>query len=365
MSEFNISEWVDEEENEQKHKVQSSSKNLFILAGTLLCGFDGKNWSYYPLIDQEKACEQIRSLKCPNIIEIPPKDKETLKTFFVTGGFDSIQKSTSKLCLTINKHENKEEEDFYFSLNFGFADMISPRYLHKTINIDDKFFLAIAGKNNNGWINDCEIYNLTNKKWENFDKLNNKRSNFDSIYINKKVFVFGGFEDSNKFCQNVIEMCDFSKEIISGIKWKVIDVKVPVFACSRIIKSNENSKLLIVGGCDQNQLKNEIYQFNVDTFEFSQVSKLKYPRANYHVLIENDSFYLVGGTFKSEIEIKNNNVVFVSNYIEKINLKNFNSEIIPFDKDLFLASISENVGKDVTIYQVETGLPYSTSLESN
>ena len=56
---FKISEWNDDdEENEAKENNQLPTKEtkskMLILIGTVICEFDGNDWTFFPLIDQDK-----------------------------------------------------------------------------------------------------------------------------------------------------------------------------------------------------------------------------------------------------------------------------------------------------------------------
>lgn len=363
---FKISEWRDDEEemevnlNNQQSTKQGKSKML-LLIGTVICEFDGNDWTYFPLIDQDKISDLVISLKCPSLLEIPPKTQLSLKTILLTGGFDSLQKNTSKLCLTINLNQSDNKEEFFYSLNFGYNDMIKPRYLHKTVNIDNKFFLSIGGKNNTGWLDDCELFLYETRKWIPFDKLNSRKSNFDALQLNKKVYVFGGFENTNKFSNSTIEVCDFNiTNDVSSIKWKVINVKFPLLASCRVSNSNQENHLLVLGGCDENQIKKEVYSFDTQKNEFNIVACLNTPRANFHLLNNKNELFIVGGTFKNTNDINN----ISTNFIEKLDLNTLKSVMVPFDQSIFLNNISFCVDRnDLNIISTELGLPYSTSIQ--
>lgn len=365
---FKISEWKDDDEevevkqNNQQPNKETKSK-MVLLVGTVICEFDGNDWTYYPLIDQDKISDLIISLKCPSLLQIPPKTEQTVTTFLLTGGFDTIKKATSKLCLTINRNQSDNKEEVFYSLNFGYNDMITPRFVHKTVNINDKYFLSIGGKNNSGWLNECELFVYESRKWIVFDKMNSKRSNFDAILLNQKIYVFGGFENVNKFSNHLVEVCDFSNtNNLSAIKWKALNVNFPSIACCRVLKSNEQNNIFLIGGCDENVMKKELYSFDTQKNELKQVGILNTPRANFHTLYENNDLYIIGGTFKNTSDINN----VSSNYIEKFDMKTFKSSLVTMDQNIFSSNISQCVDiSDVSIISSEFGLPYSTSTQTN
>ena len=360
MLEFKISEWKDDDDDSNKQEnITKDNGRLIILIGTLICEYNGDNWTYFPLVDQDKISDQIISLRCPALLEIPHKTDDVVNTLLLSGGFDSTKNQTSKQCFTINKYQSKKDEQYY-SLNFGYSDMIIPRFLHKTLNIDNKYFLTIGGKNDNSWLDDCEVFNFESRKWINFEKMNSKRSNFDAIYINKKVFVFGGFESFEKFSSNSIEMCDFNLNDISVIKWKVINIKFPLLSSCKVTKANFDNKLMIIGGCDENSVKNHIYLFDVDKYDFKILSNLTVSRANFHYFKDDDSFICIGGSFIKLYGIENK----VSNFIEKTNLSTMKSELINFDQIDFLNKIGYFIEENYfQIIKIENGLPYSTSIQ--
>jgi hypothetical protein len=365
---FKISEWNDDdEENEAKENNQLPTKEtkskMLILIGTVICEFDGNDWTFFPLIDQDKIGDLVISLKCPSLLEIPPKTEQAVKTFLLTGGFDTNKKATSKLCLTLNVNQSDNKDELFYSLNFGYNDMITPRFLHKTVNIDDKYFLSIGGKSNSGWLDDCELFLYESRKWIPFDKMNTKRSNFDALFLNKRVYVFGGFENVNKFSNNLIEVCDFSNtNNLSTIKWKVISVNFPSLACCRVLNSNQQNNILLIGGCDEHQIKKELYSFDTHKNELKQLGSLNTPRANFHTLHDKNELFIIGGTYKNTNDVNN----ISTNYIEKINLTSFKSALIPFDQNIFLNNISLCVdNNDLSIISSEFGLPYSTSIQIN
>jgi len=365
---FQISEWKDDDEEVEviENNLQSmkeTKSKMLLLIGTVICEFDGNDWTYFPLIDQDKIGDLVISLKCPSLLQIQPKTGQIVKTLLLTGGFDLNKKATSKLCLTINANQSENKDDLFYSLNFGYNDMITPRFLHKTVNIDDKYFLSIGGKNNSGWLDECELFLYESRKWIVFDRMNTKRSNFDAVLLNKRVYVFGGFENVNKFSNHLIEVCDFSNtNNLSAIKWKVINVNFSSLASCRVLKLNQQNNILLIGGCDENQIKKELYSFDTQKNEFKQLTCLDTPRANFHTLNDKNELFVIGGTFKNTNDVNN----ISTNYIEKIDMTTLKSSFVPFDQNIFLNNISLCVyNNDLTIISSEFGLPYFTSIQIN
>lgn len=349
---------IQEYDNEDTSQIHPSL-NLVIVTGKIISFFDGRDWWFSEAIDKEVGTEEFQYLRKQSIIEILPKDEDCLTCLLSTGGLNLYDKKVINHCFLINvKLEDKVP---YFFVSLGYPDMLTKRSLHNTLNIDNKYFLAIGGKNDSGWLKDCEVFNQQSKKWEAFPSMICARSNFDSVILNKKIFVYGGFSLKECFSEILIEYCEFNTELNKN-KWEAIKIEntsLPL-ACSKLFKYKED-KLLIIGGCDKTKLRNEVYEFDYVNNQIGKVTELKNGRTNFHLLPEQNNLFILGGSFKYEFTDKNGTTI--SNYIEKIDLKNLNTEkdITEYNMSYQL-EIVNNLGNKLDQQYYDPGFSLSASL---
>jgi hypothetical protein len=351
---------IQEYDVEDKGRDLEQKTNLAIITGKIISFFNGVDWWFNEIVDRESGTEEFQFLRKQSIIEIPPKEKDCVSSLLSTGGLNLIDKKVTNHCFLINI--KLEDNIPYYILSLGYPDMMIKRCLHNLINVRDKYFLAIGGKNDNEWLSSCEMFNYESKKWEPFPNLNSARSNFDSILINNNVFVFGGFCSKDVFSENPIEFFNFNSNDIKNNKWEIVKTTNSFLslACSRLYKTTEN-RLIILGGCDKNSTNKYIYQFDPDNNNISKLGELNFGRTNFHYLGINDTLYIVGGSFKLEYSGKNYSII--TNFIEKINLNYMNDkkELQEFNCSEQL-TILENYGNEIDKQYYDHGFSLSASL---
>lgn len=349
---------IQEYDVDEKVQVKGEQNKLAIFTGKIISFFNGLDWWYNEIVDRESGTEEFQFLRKQAIIEIPPKEKDCISTFLSTGGLNLTERKVTNHCFLINV--KIEDNVPYYILSLGYPDMISKRCLHNLININNKFFLAVGGKNDNQWLNSCEIFNYESKKWENFPSLKSARSNFDSVLVNNKIFVIGGFCEKDKFSENFIEYINLDFNDIMKNKWDTLKTSISSLACSRIYNTNEN-KFIIFGGCNKNTTIKDIYQFDLTNLNLSKVGELNFGRTNFHYLGVNNTLYVLGGSFK--IEYSGKNYSKITNFSEKIDLNKLNEikELQEYDCSEQL-SILENYGNDYDKQYYDHGFSLSASL---
>ena len=104
------------------------------------------------------------------------------------------------------------------------------------------------------YVKNCEISNLTDKKWNKLPDLSETRGNATMFVVNQSfVYVMGGFKvtDSNGEYLNSLEFMDMNKKD----KWTIVEmdtinpnyiIKISAMGCLGI----EDNKMLLIGGYD-------------------------------------------------------------------------------------------------------------------
>jgi len=355
---------------------------LLILYHELIFIYDGQKWGQLYINEINLPDTDFKNLKRPGIVEISPKiiGKDFLKSFVVTGGFNPITKTCVKTVYMLNFKKNKlfdehnktEIVTYDCLLDFKYGDMKTNRYLHASINVENRFLLLIGGKNEKDWLNSCEYLDLNTGKWEDFSPLKSARANFDSCYIvdqknnRKSIFLYGGFNGPNNYAENLIEFYNIEINSSGKLKldeWKNLKIvnesglNLPKIS-ARFVNYDEN--ILIIGGSDGKHMLKNVYELDLTNGEINKLGELKTPRNNFHVLLRDDYIHLVGGSANkyvyTEYEIENYVEMFtfdLSNRVESTNVAAL--------EEIFLFPI-RNFGIDEYEFRQEPGFPYSSSL---
>jgi hypothetical protein len=362
-----------------KFSIEDKDNVLFILYNEIIFMFNGQKWGQIYISDVNMPDTEFKYLKKPGLVEISSGlGEESAKIFLVTGGFIPESKSCVKTVYLLNFKEStvqdelskKESTSIDCHLDFKFADMKTSRFLHGSVNIEDKFVLVLGGKNEKEWLSSCEYLDLNSGKWHEFSSLNYPRANFDFLnYFDLKkntsrIYVYGGYSKINTFAENLIEYIDI--ENVSGelkkTEWKILSLSydktlnLPKIS-TRLVRYDEN--ILIVGGSDGKHMLKDIFEMD-DSFEINKVGELNTPRNNFHYLLKEGDVYAVGGScnkFSYQDDL-------IDNYVEKFtfNLSNkIESTNIPAIRDLFLLAI-QNLSISEFEFTNEPGFPYSSSI---
>jgi hypothetical protein len=363
--------------------VNDDDNVLFILYNEVLFMFNGEKWTQIYISDVNLPGTEFRNLKKPAMAEIVLKGNYT-KSFLVTGGLEMTTFSFAKTVYSLNiksavESENTKDSKGQISydclLDFKYGDMKTSRFLHNMLNIDNKFMVVIGGKNEKGWLKDCEALDIATGEWSNIPELNYPRANFDCLLYNNEgkytIYAYGGFESVGKFPDFLIETCEIDLNSKSQIfsKWKKINLsssdeidalnRMPKI-CNRLVQYDQN--ILIVGGSDGKHLLQEVFELDPETNEINPLGKLISPRNNFHLLYKEGDVYVVGGSCKEFYHEKD----LIQNYSEKFTFNlagKVETQEIPVLKDIFLFTF-ENLGIDHREFLNEPGFPYSASVVS-
>ena len=160
---------------------------------------------------------------------------------FISGGIEISNYNTSNLFLIINWEKEKIE---YQNI------MPKRKAFHTTIFFDKKLFL-IGGMNCEQKVtNECLIFNYQEKKWLNFQNLNQGRANASiCIYNNSFLYVFRGRNDFDVI--DSIEFISLNGNFFNN-KWSLFvpnDFGFIWFSCENSMCINiDKNKILICGG---------------------------------------------------------------------------------------------------------------------
>jgi len=366
--------------------VNDNDNVLFILYNECLFIFDGEKWIQIYINDINLQGTEFRNLKRPAMAEIILNGNYN-KSFLVTGGLEMTTFSFVKTVYTLNikssvesvepdnTKDSKNQITYDCLLDFKYGDMKTSRFLHNMLNIDNKFMLVIGGKNDKGWLKDCEALDITTGEWFKIPELNYPRANFDCLLYNNDgkytIYSYGGFESVGKFPEFLIETCDINLSSNSQkfSNWKNIKLRssddVNVLdrmpkICNRLVQYDQN--ILIFGGSDGKHLLQEVFELDPDTNEVNPLGYLISPRNNFHLLYKEGDIFVVGGSCK-EFYHEND---LIQNYSERFSFNlagKVEAQDIPVLKDIFLYTF-ENLGIDHREFLNEPGFPYSASVVS-
>jgi hypothetical protein len=355
--------------------VNDNDNVLYILYNEVIFMYDGEKWGQIYISDANLPGTEFRNLKKPAMAEISTSNNNYAKSFIVTGGLDMTNFSFAKTVYLLNiRTANKDQYDCL--LDFKFGDMKVGRFLHNIVNLRNKYLIVIGGKNEKGWLKECEVLDLITGEWSEFPAMNSPRANFETLLYNFSdeegkytLYSYGGFESVGKFPQYLIETCEVNlnpkNKNPKFSNWKNLTlesdliVKMPKI-CARLVQYDQN--ILIIGGSDGKHLLNEVFELDPDSNEVNALGKLISPRNNFHLLYKEGDVYVVGGSCKEFYYDKD----LINNYVEKFTFNlagKVESEDIPILKDIFLYTF-DNLAIDQREFISEPGFPYAASVVS-
>jgi hypothetical protein len=306
-----------------KFDLMDTNNELIILVNMSILIYNGTEWKSILINDIKLPNSGIENLLKPSLCEIyNSKEKKNEKVLILTGGFNLNEKSSSKTTFVLNLNNEK------CFLDLKYEDLNYARFMHGSINIKNKFILVFGGKNEKNFVLKNEILDINEKKWKNFPDLISAKANFSYCVINENnLFLYGGFEANGKYCENKLTKCEINVENFEKSVWKNLILKgknienLPL-ACAGMFSNDDN--IIICGGTNGKEIIDSIFEINTNDETVEEIGKLKQARSNFHVLMNNENFFLVGGNLK---EFKNNNNNEIENYIEKFSF-DLNNEII-------------------------------------
>jgi len=252
---------------------------------------------------------------------------------FITGGHND-NNIASKRCLYLNSNifDYLKNND-YSQKNLNITElkqMNFSRWAHSIILVEDRFLFCVSGYNNKK----CEYLDIQNNKWKNTSDLNIWRMDPNLfIFNNSFIYVFGGFNDNNKFQKPFVKKIEKLKIFNKGVdipcfsnKWEFVNVFDDkgesylncLIPCMGIISLCDN-KLLLVGGDtsdysniyeENSHRHNEPIIGNLGENNFNPNSSNIYNKAD-NKLVYHNSLFLVKINFLGNIEI--------SEYLHKLN----------------------------------------------
>jgi N-acetylneuraminic acid mutarotase len=349
-----------------KFDLMDNDNEIIILVNMAIFTFDGNKWNSILINDSKLPNSDVGNLLKPSLAEIyQPKEKKE-KLLILTGGFNTNQKSSSKTTYVLNLKTDSQN----CFLDLKFDDLNYSRFMHCSVNIQNKFILVIGGKTEKNFVTKNEILDINEKKWKNFPELLNPKANFSFCLINENnLFLYGGFEANGKYAENKLTNClidvnDFNKSIWKNINLKGDDLNLLPLACINLIPNDDN--FYICGGSNGKEIIDLIFEINPTEETVEKIGKLNTPRSNYHMLMNNGNYFLIGGNVK-EFK-KNENNTELTNYIEKFSF-DLNNDIIGSlisikSDDIIKPLLDLNIIKSINMYKQEPGFPFSASLLS-
>ena len=193
--------------------------------------------------------------------------------------FNLIDKKFSKKISPKFPIENYNEEEsillnyingFYllFNKSFIFYDDIQNKFYMLNSPFENHFkgnlinynnnIILISGKNTEK----VELFDIKNNKWEYLKQLNEKRSDFNSLIINNKLYICFGYDYDNKKYINNIEYLDLNtKEEWIKISY---NLNIKFHTIFNYEENNNNNDIYILGGEIDNEINNNLIKININ-----------------------------------------------------------------------------------------------------
>lgn len=218
----------------------------------------------------------------------------------------------------------------------------------------------VYGNAQNAIINDCERYNLENKKWEYLSGLNIARSASSAIVYRGRLFVFGGsVKSENSQKSDFIEVFDER-----SLGWDVLGVRMPLGLSSLNLVCDRN-RVFFFGGMGKREEKGK-YCVDLrlgDLGEFRKMGDLPFKTFKHFVLRVRGDFIVFGGligskrkrfcildgkTLRNKVNFSHNSYDYDTrsgeesgeSYSTYLNFYNFSVEL---SKQIHIASSSKNL----------------------
>lgn len=181
---------------------------------------------------------------------------------FITGGHNEYN-VPSKKCFYMNLRKlNEFENNNSNQTNIDVIElkpMNFSRWAHSLVLVENRFLFCVSGYNNKK----CEYLDIYNNKWKNISDINIWRMDCNLfIFNNLFIYVFGGFNDNNKFQKPFIKKIERIKIFNKGVdiptkvnQWEFMNIfdnkgessLLDLIPCMGII-SIAGNRLLLVGG---------------------------------------------------------------------------------------------------------------------
>lgn len=147
-------------------------------------------------------------------------------------------------------------------------DMINGRRAHSTIYLNNKVYIFGGVDSSGNPMNECEYYNILSNECTSVKNMNEKKCRISLVEINNKfIFSFGG--DTNNNISENIEKYD-----IENNNWILLKIILPLpMTCIGIVKLSDKEILLCGGYSSQKGQLNSIYKFDVDDFSILELDK--------------------------------------------------------------------------------------------
>lgn len=249
---------------------------------------------------------------------------------FITGGHND-NNIPSKKCLYLNTNIFDYLENNNYNQNKINITELKPmnfsRWAHSLILVRGRFLFCISGYNNKK----CEFLDTQNNKWKNISELNIWRMDPNLfIFNNSYLYVFGGFNDNNKFQKPFVKKIEKLKLFTKGVeipsninKWEFVNIlddkgemNLNYLIPSMGIISISENKLLLVGGDtsdysnfyeENNSNRNYNYNLNGNIDENNYDHGTKIINKNNNKLQYHNDIYLVKINFLGNCEISHYN----------------------------------------------------------
>lgn len=140
------------------------------------------------------------------------------------------------------------------------------------------------------WLSTLEVYNTESDTWEKKSNMSLERSSIGVVNLNNKIYVAGGILSKSQWTDTFEE---YSPEIDT---WKKLEsMQTPR---AQVAMATTNNKIYVLGGENQNGVLDDVEEYTLKTSKWKKKTSLPTPRANARAIAYKSNIIVMGGRNK-------------------------------------------------------------------
>lgn len=203
----------------------------------------------------------------------------------ITGGYKDRQ--SSALCYLMLLSQNHSHTEYEINI-MSYPNMNEARERHNILYLKDKESVMVCS----GFFNEnVEITNMNNQTWKNLPKLNDVRANAAMAYVNNRyIYCFSGFKiNQAKVGQylNSVDILDYDNPSKGWTLFNFESINMNLKLCAMGVIGISDNSMILCGGYDGTQYKNESYRVETKDNVIARVERLESNLPGNHIFIHN------------------------------------------------------------------------------
>jgi len=207
-------------------------------------------------------------------------------SILITGGYKDRQ-STSFCYLMLFSKKNTQSNEYEINI-MSYPNMIEARERHNVIHLKDKDSVLVCS----GFFNqNAEITNMNNNTWKSLPKLNDIRANAALSYINQRyIYCFSGFKINDVKVGQYLNSVDILDLNDTSKGWTLVNfdnMNINLKLCAMGIINLTETSMLLCGGYDGSQYKNDVYKVDTKENGIAKVERIESTLPGNYIFIHN------------------------------------------------------------------------------